>query len=463
MNTERSQRSLWRHADFMKLWTAETISQLGTQVTMLALPLTAILILKASPFQVGLLGTLEFLPFIVVGLPAGVWVDRLRRRPILIVGDLGRVLALGSIPIAYELGVLHIVQLYIVAFVTGVLTVFFDVSYQSYLPSLVGREHLVDGNAKLEISRSGAQLAGPGLAGALIQALKAPVAILVDAISYLVSAIFIFLIRRNEPPVEIHHADGSRPKMRREIAEGLRYVWSHPLLRPIAFCTGSSNFFSQVGTAVVLIFAVRRLGLSPGKIGLIFAVGNVGFLLGAFLAPRVAKRLGIGPTIVGSAMLFGITWVPIALMTKEVAFPLWVLALLIGGFGGTVYNVNQVSLRQSITPDRMQGRMNATMRFMVWGTIPIGSFVGGILGGTIGLRPTLWVAAIGSLLSFIPPFFSPVRTLERIPEMPSEAPGVAAALSSSGDGVVEQGDFPHPSDAYTSSSSPNPGHDPKEG
>jgi MFS family permease len=463
MNAERRHRSLWRHADFMKLWTAETISQLGTQVTLLALPLTAILILKASPFQVGLLGTLEFLPFIVVGLPAGVWVDRLRRRPILIVGDLGRVIALGSVPIAYELGVLHIVQLYIVAFVTGVLTVFFDVSYQSYLPSLVGREHLVDGNAKLEISRSGAQLAGPGVAGALIQALKAPVAILVDAISYLGSAIFIFLIRRKEPPVVVHRPDGTKPRMRTEIAEGVRYVWRHPLLRPIAFCTGSSNFFSQVGTAVVLIFAVRRLGLSPGKIGLIFAVGNVGILLGAFLAPRVAKRLGIGPTIVGSAMLFGLAWVPIALLTKEVAFPVWVLALFIAGLGGTVYNINQVSLRQSITPDRIQGRMNATMRFMVWGTIPIGSFVGGILGGTIGLRPTLWVAAIGSLLSFIPPFFSPVRTLERIPEMPAEAPGVAAALSSSGDGLVEPGEFPHPSDAYTSSSRPNPGHDPKEG
>jgi MFS family permease len=463
MSAKRNDRSLWRHADFMKLWTAETISQLGTQVTFLALPLTAIVILKASPFQVGLLGTLEFLPFIVVGLPAGVWVDRLRRRPILIVGDLGRVIALGSIPVAYELGVLHILHLYIAAFVAGVLTVFFDVSYQSYLPSLVDRDQLVDGNAKLEISRSGAQLAGPGLAGALIQAFKAPVAILVDAISYLGSALFIFLIRKKETAVVVHHADGSKPKMRSEIAEGLRYVWRHPLLRPIAFCTASSNLFSQVGTAVVLIFAIRRLGLSPGRIGLIFAVGNTGFLLGAFMAPRVAKRIGIGPTIVGSAMLFGLTWIPIALMTKEVAFPLWVLAMFVGGFGGTVYNVNQVSLRQSITPHRIQGRMNATMRFMVWGTIPIGSFVGGILGGTIGLRPTLWVAAMGSLLSFIPPFFSPVRTLQRIPEMPAEEPGVAAALSSSGDGLVEPGDFPHPSDAYTSSSSPTPGHDPKEG
>lgn len=405
MKTERS-RSLWRHADFMKLWTGETISQLGTQVTFLALPLTAILILKASPFQVGLLGTIEFLPFILVGLPAGVWVDRLRRRPILIAGDLGRVLTLGSIPVAYELGVLHMVQLYIAAFVTGILTVFFDVSYQSYLPSLVERDKLVDGNAKLEISRSGAQLAGPGIAGALIQALKAPVAILVDAISYLASALFIFLIRKKEPPVEAH-GDGGKPKMRTEIAEGLRYVWRHPLLRPIAFCTGNSNLFSNMGITVLLLFAVRTLGMSPGKIGLVFALGNTGFLLGAFLSARVAERVGVGRTIVGSAMLFGITWIPMALLTKAIAFPLMVLAWFIAGFGGTIYNVNQVSLRQSITPDRMQGRMNATMRFMVWGTIPIGTFVGGILGGTIGLRPTLWVAGVGSLLSFVPPLSSP--------------------------------------------------------
>ncbi|HEV8420741.1 MAG TPA: MFS transporter [Actinomycetota bacterium] len=444
MKAERS-RSLWRHPDFMKLWTAETISQLGTQVTLLALPLTAILILKATPFQVGLLGTLEFLPFILVGLPAGVWVDRLRRRPILIVGDLGRVLALGSIPVAYELGVLHIGQLYIVAFVTGVLTVFFDVSYQSYLPSLVERDQIVDGNAKLEVSRSGAQLAGPGLAGALIQILTAPVAILADAISYLGSACFVFLIRKKEPPVESHLPDGSRLKMRREIGEGLRYVWRHPLLRPIAFCTGTSNLFSNLAGAVILIFAVRRLGMSPGTIGLALGLGNVGFLLAAFLAPRVAKRLGIGPTIVGSAVLFGFAWFPAALMTREIAFPLLVLGMFIGGFGGTIYNINQVSLRQSITPDRMQGRMNATMRFMVWGTIPIGSFVGGILGGTIGLRPTLWVAAVGSLLAFIPPLFSPVRTLEQIPEMPTEEAGLAEALSASDEGAVELAAPPRPS------------------
>jgi MFS family permease len=437
-NGER--RSLWRHADFMKLWTAETVSQLGTQVTLLALPLTAILILKASPFEVGLLNTLEFLPFILVGLPAGVWVDRLRRRPILIVGDLGRVLSLGSIPVAYELGVLHIAQLYVVAFVTGVLTVFFDVAYQSYLPSLVEREHLVEGNSKLEISRSGAQLAGPGVAGALIQLLRAPVAIAADAMSYLGSAFFVFLIRKEEPRVE-KPASGRHPRMRSEIWDGLRYVWGNKLLRPIAFCTGSSNLFSQIGTVVLLIYAVRVLGMKAGTIGLIFALANVGFLLGAFFAPRIPRWLGVGRTIVGAAFLFGLAWIPIALVVRGNAFPVLVGAIFIAGFGGTVYNVNQVSLRQAITAERMQGRMNATMRFMVWGTIPIGAFVGGILGNTIGLRPTLWVAAIGSIFSFVPPMFSPVRSLQQIPEWKGESP--AEAPGAADDGVLEPAHVPH--------------------
>jgi MFS family permease len=442
--------SLWRHADFMKLWTAETISQLGTQVTLLALPLTAILILKATPFQVGLLSTIEFLPFILVGLPAGVWVDRLRRRPILIVGDLGRVFSLGSVPIAYELGVLHIAQLYVVAFVTGVLTVFFDVAYQSYLPSLVQREHLVDGNSKLEISRSGAQLAGPGIAGLLIQTLKAPLAIAADALSYLGSAAFVFLIRRPEPATAKPEG-GKHPKMRGEIWEGLRYVLGNKLLRPIAFCTGSSNLFTQFGQVVILIYAVRVLGMKAGTIGLIFALANIGFLLGAFLAGRVARRFGVGPTIVGSAMLFGVGWIPIALATKEVAFPLLFGGIFVAGFGGTVYNINQVSLRQAITAERMQGRMNATMRFMVWGTIPIGAFVGGILGSTIGLRPTLWVAAIGSLFSFIPPLLSPVRSLMEIPEYREDAP--VEALASSEEGVIEPGHLPRSPDVEESEAS----------
>ncbi len=444
-----SDRSLLRHPDFLKLWSAETISQLGTQVTFLALPTAAILILRASPFEVGLLGTMEFLPFILVGLPAGAWVDRLRRRPILIAGDLGRAVILGSIPLAYQLHQLHMWHLYLAAFLTGICTVFFDVSYQAYLPSLVERDQLVEGNAKLEISRSGAQLAGPSVAGWLIQLVKAPVAIAADAASYLWSAFWIFLIRKHEPPVEV--PEHGHPPIRRDIADGLRYVWRHPLLRPIAFCTANSNLWSSMTMAVFLIFAYRRLHLSPGAVGTILALGNVGFLLGALLSSRVAKLVGVGPAIVGSAVVFCIPGVLIPLVSRSTAWPLLIVAFNVFGIGGVVYNVNQVSLRQAITPARMQGRMNATMRFMVWGTMPIGSLIGGALGNVIGLRPTLWVAAVGGLFSFIPPLLSPVRSLEEMPQpaedveqTPQET--VAAALAAGDDGLASEGHVPNVAD-----------------
>jgi MFS family permease len=418
--------SLWRHRDFMRLWSAETISQLGTQVTMLALPLTAILILSASPFEVGALSSAEFAPFLIVGLPAGVWVDRMRRRPILIVGDLGRAAILASIPIAHWLGVLTIWQLYVAAFAVGVCTVFFDVAYQSYLPSLVERDKLLEGNAKLEISRSGAQLAGPGLAGALVQLVSAPVAIAADAASYVGSALFVLSIRGGEGDAE--RASQPQGRMRAQIGEGLGYVLRHPLLRPIAACTSISNLFSSMGMAIVVLFAVRELDLSPGAIGIAFAIGNAGLLGGAFFADRLAGPVGLGRTIIVSIVVAQIGAVALPLATPSTAVPVLAAAQLLFGVGAIVYNVNQVGLRQAITPDRMLGRMNATMRFVVWGTLPIGALVGGALGEAIGLRPTLWVAAIGGLFSVVPPLLSPVRSLRRIPEVDE-----AGAIEASGE------------------------------
>jgi len=436
-------RTLWRHADFLKLWTADTVSQLGTQITFLALPFTAISVLHANAFQVGLLSAMEFLPFILVGLPAGVWVDRLRRRPILIAGDLGRAVILGFVPLAYGLHVLKMWQLYPVAFLTGICTVFFDVAYQSYLPSLVRRDQIVEGNAKLETSRAGAQLAGPAVAGGLIQLVTAPVAILADAISYLWSASWVFLIRRPEPPVEaeVH----GRRSMRRGIAEGLRYVWHHALLRPIAWCTATSNLFTSMLWAILVLFAVRELHMSAGLIGLALAIGNLGFLLGAIGARRIADRIGIGPAIIVSAAIFGPVNMLVPLATPSTGFAILVITSFVGGFFGmAVYNINQVSLRQAITPMRMQGRMNATMRFMVWGTMPIGALTGGVLGKAIGLRPTLWVAAIGGLFAFIPPLLSPLRSLQRIPEPAEDEPRHGSqALAAWDDGIVAEGRVPH--------------------
>jgi MFS family permease len=415
--------SLWRHGDFMKLWTAESISQLGSQVSLLALPLIAISVLHASPFEVGLLSTVEFAPFVLVGLLAGVWVDRLRRRPVLVVGDLGRAVALSSIPVAYALGSLTIGQLYLVAFTTGVLTVFFDVAYQSYLPSLVGAEELIEGNAKLEISRSGAQIAGPGLAGVLIDLVTAPVAVVADAVSFVASAAGVLLIRREEPAPVRASGEARKGAMRREMGEGLRYVLGHRLLRPIAATTATANLFSSIMFAVTVVWMVRELGLRPAAIGLVFAAGNLGWLVGAVLSGRLARWIGLGRAIVLPEAVGGLGALLLPLTPRGAAIPVLIVAQFVLSFGSTAYNINQVSLRQAITPARLHGRMNATMRFMVWGTLPLGSLIGGALGGTIGLRPTLWVGALGGLLSFLPAALSPVRRLTSIDAaMPATGP-----------------------------------------
>ena len=410
-------RSLFRHRDFLKLWSAETISQFGTQVTLLALPIIAATTLNVTPFEFGMLATVEFLPFILLSLPAGVWVDRLRRRPILIAGDLVRAAALVSIPIAFALDALTIWQLYIVGFINGCATVFFDVAYQSYLPSLVDRDQIVDGNAKLQTSMSGAQITGPGLAGIMIGAFTAPFAILIDALSFVVSALFMFAIRRHETaPVPQLNEQGERPSMRSEIVQGLRYVGRQRFLRSIAATTGLSNFFSNVVYSILILYLVRELLFTPEVLGLAFSIGAVGFLVGALIANRVALRFGVGPTIVGSALLFGPSALLVAIAPADIAMPFVAASVFLGGLGGAIYNINQVSLRQAITPERMQGRMNATMRFIVWGTIPIGATVGGFLGGVIGLHETIWIGAIGGTFVFLPVLFSPVRSLERIPE-----------------------------------------------
>jgi len=409
--------SLWRHRDFLKLWTAETVSQFGSQVSALAIPLVAIVVLQATAFQMGILQALGNVAFLLIGLPAGVWVDRLRRRPILIVGDLGRALALAWIPLAHVLGVLAIWQLYVVALVVGVLTVFFDVAYQSYLPALVEREQLVDGNAKLQISEAGAAVAGPPLAGLLIGALTAPIAIVLDALSFVGSALFIFAIRRHEPAPEVKRdAEGRRTGMLVEMREGLGYVLGHRLLRNIAACTSTGNLFGSMAWTVVLLYLVRELHMGAELIGLIFGVGSVGFLVGALLPARIQRRIGLGPTIVVSSLIGGAGLLLVPLAPPDSPIPFLIAAQLLVGMGNVVYNVSQVSLRQAITPDRLQGRMNATMRFLVWGTLPIGALIGGYLGGAIGLRETLFVGAGGEALAFLFVLFSPVRALRTIPD-----------------------------------------------
>jgi MFS family permease len=418
---------LWRHGDFLKLWSAETISQFGTQVSLLALPFIAITILDASAFAVAALGTVEFLPFLLFTLPAGVWVDRLPRRMILIVSDYGRAALLFSVPLAYAFDALTLAQLYVVGFLVGTFTVFFDVAYQSYLPSLVQRDQIIEGNSKLEVSRNVSQITGPGIAGGLIGLITAPYAVLLDAVSFVASGAFLSAIRKQEEkpaPVE-----GAKPRMRTELWEGLQYVVRHPLLRPQALCTGTSNFFSNVTFSIFLVYAVRTLDLSAEEVGLIFTLGGPGGLLGALVSQRLTRRFGVGPTTVAMTLLFGGAGFLVPLAPQSFPHPFLVASGLIFGFSVVVYNITQVSLRQAITPERIQGRMNAVMRFLVWGTIPLGSLTGGALASTIGLRETLFVGAVGGLVSGLPIILSRAqRTLGQIPEPePEPAPVEAAA------------------------------------
>ena len=417
---------LWRHPDFVKLWSAETVSQFGTQFTELALPLVAIDVLHVSAFEVAALTTVEFLPFLLVSLPAGVWVDRLRRRPILVVGDVSRALLLGSVPVAYWLGALTMAQLYVVGFLVGIATVFFDVAYQSYLPALVERQQLIDGNAKLEISRAAAQLGGPGLAGIAIDFLRAPAALAFDAVSFVGSALFIFRIRKHE---RAPARDAQSPRMREELREGLRYVFRHPFLKNIAACTALFNFWGNMGFAVLLVFARRELHLSPLAIGLAFTLSNLGPLLAAFNANRISSRFGVGRTIIGASIIGAPTFLVIPFAPEgNAALALLIPAFIVGGLSNVIYNVTQVSLRQAITPARLQGRMNSVMRFIVWGTIPLGSIIGGVLASTIGVQKTLIVSGIGCFMPFLPVLFSPVRRIESMPEPVDEAGAVLGPL-----------------------------------
>jgi MFS family permease len=417
------QGGLWRHRDFLKLWSAETISAFGSTIDDIAFPLVAILVLDASAFEVAALGTVLFLPFILFTLPAGVWVDRLPRRPILIVGDFGRAVLYATVPIAYVAEVLTLWQLYVVGFLVGVFQVFFDVAYQSYLPSLVDRDQIIEGNSKLQVSQSAAQVSGPGLGGILVQVLTAPYAVLVDALSFVASGLFILRIRTHEEAPERATApDGTKTSFWADVKEGLRFVLGNPNLRAQAGCTGTSNLFFSLAFSVFLVFAVRELGLSPGAIGIVFSIGAAGSFVAALTATRVSRRFGIGPTTIAVTMLQGPAVLAMAFAPPgNEALAILIPAQLVTGYLLVTYNIVQVSYRQAICPARLQGRMNSAMRFLVWGTIPLGTLAGGAIATWVGLREAIAIGAIGSGLSFLWILLSPQRHLREMPEPVDDA------------------------------------------
>lgn len=407
----RLEGRLWHHSDFLRFWFGDTVSQFTAQVTGLALPTVAILLLGATPFEMGILGTLQLLAFPTLGLFVGVWADRYRRRPIMIMANLGRMTLLASIPIASMFGLLSMHLLYVVAVITGVCTVFFDVSYQSYLPVLIDKADLVEGNSKLQLSASAGQVGGQALAGFLVDLVGAARAIAVDAGGFLTSALALLSIRKQEPNPQ----STPDPNFFNEMKEGAKVVLGSRILRNIAGCTATSNLGSSIFFVVFLIFAYRDLHLTPSLMGVIFSIGSVGVLFGAWVAGSTGKKLGLGRSIALSSMgTIGLLTVPLALYIS----PVLILALgqLITGAFTAIYNINQVSLRQAITPDRLQGRMNATMRTIVWGTIPVGSFLGGVLGASVGVISTIILGAVISMLAVLWILPSPVMGLKSIPE-----------------------------------------------
>lgn len=419
MRRLRPRSDLWRDRGFLKLWAANGVSQLGTQVTLLALPLAALYVLKASALGVALLRSFAVLPFLLFSLPAGVWVDRLRRRPLMIVADLGRAAAMASIPVAFWLGHLTMAQLYVVAGIHGLLSVIFDVSYLSFLPTLVGRKHLAEANAKLLGTQSVAQLAGPTLAGGLVSAVGAAVAVLADAASFFLSGAFAATIRGREP-----HPEPTETRARTELVEGLRYVFAQPYLRTLTVWISISNLFTSALFALVVVYLVRGLHLGATTIGWVLAVINLGLVAGAFANGALVRRFGIGPMIaytgvLSTACLLGIPAAPTAS-----PLPVLVASGVAGTFVGFLMNVNQLTLRQAITPHRLLGRMNAVTRFMYWGTMPLGSALGGVAAEAVGLRATLFVAGAGASLAAVPILLSPIRRLRELPE-PAPEPALS--------------------------------------
>jgi len=396
------------------LWGAQTTSIFGTQLASLAYSLTAILTLQATPVQLGMLNAVASASAALVGLFAGVTVDRMRRRPLLIGTDLGRALLAATIPLAAALGVLHIGQLYIVRFLFGALSMISEVAYMAFLPSLIEREQLLEGNSKLSTTESVASIAGPSLSGVLVQLLTAPVAILVDVVSFIFSALFIWLIRTPEPE---NKPTVGRRSVRSEIGEGLHVVFGSPILRPLSQGIALHFLFMLVISTIFILYAVRDLHIGPMLLGIILAALGPGFLLGALVAGRVARRYGVGRVMIGATLLnaFAVALIPLAGGSLPLIVATLIAAHFLLSLGIHVHGINLMSLRQAITPHRLQGRMNASFRVINVGAMMAGALLAGVLGEALGLRITLVVGACGMFLPFIRLLLSPVRDLNEQP------------------------------------------------
>jgi MFS family permease len=390
------------------LWAGQSVSEVGSQVSTIALPLLAVTVLGASTFQVSLLEFLSSLAFLLLALPAGVLVDRLRKRRIMVWSDVVRFAALGSIPVAAVIGHVTLTQLYIVTVVVGVVTVFFAVAYQSYLPTLLDAEDLVDGNGKLQTTESFARLIGPTLGGAIIAVLGAARTIVLDAASYGVSAISLALIRTKEPAAQ---APEVRVTFRAAMGEGLKFVVGHPILKRIVACTATSNFFGGAIGSIQAVYLIRELHASTTVYGLVFSLAAVGGLVGGAISPWLSRKIGSARILWVIMMTTGPFYLLYPLAWPGWGISLYVVAEMAVSVTAIVYNVSQVSYRQSICPPELLGRMNASVRWIVWGTLPLGALLGGALGTWLGLRYTILLCGLGSWAAGLILFLSPLRRM----------------------------------------------------
>ena len=408
---------LWSHPDFVRLWTGRAVSQFGTQVSLVAIPLYAVLALDASALQMGILAAAAGIPRLLIGFIAGAWVDRLRRKPIMLVTDLCRALTMATIPLAVALGIESFALLVLVEFLMGVFTVFFQASWAPYLPGLVGRRNLASANSKMLASNSVAQVAGPSLAGALVGALGAPITLALDAASYVWSALCIGKIRHVESPPEPIREERN---LLREIRQGLSVLVTSPMLRAL---TGSHATIIMAGNlflAVYPLYMVDVLGLPARGVGLIYAAGGVGGLLGSLVTTWTIRRIGTGPTIVWSAVLFGVfgLTIPMAVLAPDYALPLVIFAEFAQWMTLVMFQITEGSLRLAVTPDRLLGRVAASDQVLSNGLQPAGAFVGGVLGELIGVQGALLVGVAGMFCAGAWVWWSPVREIAAMPTAP---------------------------------------------
>ena len=418
---------LWRSRDFRTLWISLTITHFGGQVTFLALPLTAALMLNASPLEMGILTAVEALPYTLFGLFTGVLVDRSKKLPLIIMADVGRGLALLAVPVAAWFGLLSMSVLYVVGFLVGVGGIIGWAAYQVFMTERVGRENLVEANSRIALSDSSAQLIGPGLAGIFIHWLTAPFAILLDAIAFFTSAWMLKGIK--DQASDAPKIPNKGATVWQDAKEGLRLIWNNPVLRSLAWGLAIWQFLKHMYFAIVILFAARDLALSPGMIGAVWMLGGVGFLIASFWVQHANRQFGVGRVMLGGLLATGLAWLLVALVSPGswAAIHLGV-AIFVLDLGAMLFFINYLTLRQSVTPDHLLGRVTSTMIFLSIACAPLGSLAGGAMAEIFGLRTTIGVAGAGGLLlCMVLAKFSPLSAMHELPTHTPEVPPAAAS------------------------------------